>query len=400
VGNKITDFRRFLNVADIVYIEPIKKESLNSDSWRLSQLPQVQGAIVATEAKSGNVVALAGGFDFYFNNYNRVTQARRQPGSSLKPFIYAAALEKGYQPYSKISGAPIVIEDVSQGTVWKPENYSKKIHPPTTIRKALAKSMNLVSIRLLRAIEIEYGHEYLAKFGMPKEHLAKSLSLALGTGNITPMELNTAYAALANNGYLRAPHFISRIESRDGTVIYEQPVQRFCSSCSASEETAPRIMPANVSFVIDDMLKDVVRYGTARKAQVINRADLAGKTGTTNDYIDAWFNGYGGGVVTTTWIGFDQPQTLGYGEAGGRAALPIWIDFMQSVLKNRPISNTQRPNTVSLIESTETEKDEFQIFSTEHGQQIETLEAQELNQELLIKPEETKKPNSQIEELF
>lgn len=396
VGRKPSDFTKLFTSGDVIYIEPSNE---NPNAWRLSQLPEVQGTLVSTDSKSGNVVALAGGFDFYFNNFNRAIQARRQPGSSLKPFIYAAALQQGYQPSTKISGAPIVIEDKSQGTVWRPENYSKKIHPPTTIRRALAKSMNLVSIRLLRATGVDYNLEYINKFGIPKNRLSKSLSLALGTGNVTPIELNTAFAVLANTGHYRAPSFINRIESRSGEIVYKQPIQQFCERCEKADNTAPRVMDRSTNFIANDMLRDVVRYGTARKAQKLNRNDLAGKTGTTNDYVDAWFNGYGGGLVTTAWVGFDQPQTLGHGEAGGRAALPIWIDYMEVALKGRKETVFTKPDNVKQFISTETNRTEYSlthpgsIINSENIQITEGIGAP-------TRAPETTVENQQIEELF
>ncbi|MGH1428273.1 MAG: penicillin-binding protein 1A [Arenicella sp.] len=387
VGSTPQNLTKILKVGDIVYIEPDTEEQ---NTWKLSQLPQAQGALVSTEIKSGKIIALAGGFDFYFNNYNRVTQAKRQPGSSLKPFIYAAALDKGYTPSSKISGAPIVIEDVSQGTVWRPQNYSQKIYPPTPLRVALAKSMNLVSVRLLRAIGVDYGRDYLAKFGFQKDRLAKSLSLALGSGSATPLEVNRAYATIANSGYLITPRIIDRIESRNGTILFKQGQQKFCDNCNeSSEKIAPRVMPKTTNFIINDMLKDVVRYGTAKKAQTLNRGDLGGKTGTTNDYVDAWFNGFGGGLVTTSWIGFDTPQTLGYAESGGRTALPMWIDFMKVALADRPEYQLDKP--YGMAELKKTPANDFQTNPQNQSERGEYSQ-----------PPQTKKPNNVpvIEGLF
>ena len=359
VGSIPTDFNKLVQIGDIVYAEP---DSKNPPTWKLSQLPQAQGALISTEAKTGKIIALAGGFDFYFNNYNRVTQAKRQPGSSLKPFIYAAALDKGYTADTKISGSPIVIEDVSQGTVWRPQNYSQKIYPPTPIRVALARSMNLVSVRLLRAIGLDYGRNYLARFGFNKDRLAKSLSLALGSGSLTPLELNRAYTAIANSGYLIEPQIIDKIESRNGTVLFQQTVQKFCDQCSeSSEKMAPRIMPVNTNYTLNSMLKDAVLYGTAKKAQALKRNDLAGKTGTTNDYVDAWFNGFGGGIVTTAWVGFDTPQTLGHAESGGRTALPIWVDYMKNVLSDRPEKHLSKPANLYIPKANSTD---FQVKSS------------------------------------
>ena len=389
VGDSPKSMTDLAKTADVIYIEPSVDDS---EVWMLSQLPQAQGAIVSTEAQTGNIIALAGGFDYYFNNYNRVTQAERQPGSTLKPFIYAAALDKGYTPYTKVSGAPIVIEDVSQGTVWKPQNYSQKIYPPTSLRVALAKSMNLVSVRLLRAIGVDYGHEYLSKFGFEKTRIAKSLSLALGAGNLTPLEVNRAFASIANGGYLVEPRIIDRIQSRDGTIIYEQDSPNLCENCEVGiSGNSPRIMPKETNYIIDSMLKDVVNIGTGRKALAIERTDLAGKTGTTNDYVDAWFNGYGGGIVATSWIGFDTPQTLGHAESGGRTALPMWIEFMNKALQDRPEVQLSRPANVAAVKplSSDIENTQTNIQAPESSN----------NQEPSIESPSTQESNT-IESLF
>ena len=415
VGNVPSDLRKLISKGDVVFIEPKKIEDSEQIQWQLSQLPQVQGAIVSSESETGNIIALAGGFDFYFNNYNRVTQARRQPGSSLKPFIYAAAIDKGYQPATKINGSPIVIEDKAQGTLWRPHNYSNKIYPPTEMRVALAKSMNLVSIRLLRAIGVDYGREYISRFGINSQYLANSLSLALGSGNATPLEVNTAYIALANTGYLIKPTIIKRIETPDQTVIHEKRNPEFCDDCFAQtlftkiedeesseeviSEKSPRVMPKGTNFIINDMLRDVVRYGTARKAKILERDDLAGKTGTTNDYIDAWFNGFGGGLVTTAWVGFDTPQTLGRGEAGGRAALPMWIEFMKVALKDRPFREYIKPFDVIELVDLETEKVDYQLANSE---QIESSISTEIISATTETSIETEQPRvkAKIEDLF
>ena len=364
VGSKPQNLTKMLSIGDVVYVEPTLDQP---SSWQLSQLPQAQGALIATNAQTGKIIALVGGFDFYFNNYNRVTQAKRQPGSSLKPFIYAAALDKGYAPETKISGAPIAIEDVAQGTVWRPQNYNKKFYPPTSLRVALARSMNIVSIRLLRAIGLDYGRNYLSKFGLAQERLVKSLSLALGSGNFTPFEVNRAYTAIANNGYLVNPQLIDRIESRDGEIFFKHENQKFCDQClESTEEFAPRIMPQATSYIINNMLQDVVNFGTAKKALALKRNDLGGKTGTTNDYIDAWFNGFGGGIVATTWIGFDTPQTLGHAESGGRTALPMWIDFMKVALQSKAEKQLKKPTGV-FVQSNNAEN--FEVYGTQDPQE-------------------------------
>ncbi len=335
IGSKPKKVSSVLKKGDIVYIKPV-----TDGQWKLSQLPQIQGALVSIAPKSGKILALTGGFDYYFNKYNRATQARRQPGSGIKPFIYASALKKGYSPASLISGAPIVIEDQSLGTVWRPQNYSGKFYGPTSMRKALTKSMNIVSVRLLRAVGIDYARNYISQFGLNPDYLPKSLSLALGAGNLTPMEIATAYGALANSGYLVKPYIIEKIESRSGETIFERQPTELCDKCDLEDDTpqniAPRAMSRQDNFLTVNMMQDVVRFGTARKALVLERNDLAGKTGTTNDYIDAWFSGFSPSIATTVWVGFDRPQTLGRAESGGRAALPIWIEYMREALKSIP----------------------------------------------------------------
>ena len=346
VGSPPQKVNQVLNRGDIVYVQPS-----NDGQWHLSQLPQVQGALVSIEPRSGKIVALTGGFDYYFNKYNRAIQARRQPGSGIKPFIYAAALQKGYAPSSLISGAPIVITEPSQETVWRPQNYSGKFYGPTSIRQALTSSMNIVSIRLLRAIGINHTKEYLSRFGLKPDHLPNSLSLALGAGNLTPLEVATAYSALANTGYLVTPFIIERIESKNHETLFEQSPTQLCDHCTNTAlntaNMAPRIMTKQDNFLIVNMMQDVIRHGTGKKALVLERNDLAGKTGTTNDYIDAWFSGFSPSVATTVWVGFDRPQTLGHAESGGRAALPIWIDYMRTALQSTPEESYAIPDGIT-----------------------------------------------------
>ena len=329
VGNKPKSITNVLKIGDIVYVEKIQGK------WQLSQLPQIQGAIVSIEPSSGKIISLSGGFDYYFNKYNRATQAKRQPGSGIKPFVYAAALAKGYNPSSLISGAPIVVDEPSQGTIWRPQNYSGKFYGPTSIRSSLTRSLNTVSVRLLRSIGVDFARDYINSFGLDKERLPKSLSLALGAGQLTPLEVATAYSALANTGYLVQPYLIEKIISRHGETLYQRPKNQLCDSCSNASVTAeisPRVMTKQDNFLIVNIMQDVVRYGTAKKALALNRNDLAGKTGTTNDYVDAWFSGFTPSLATTVWVGFDTPQTMGRAESGGRAALPIWIDYMRTAL--------------------------------------------------------------------
>lgn len=389
--SNITDV---LKRGDIVYIKPKANSENASDStpknWQLSQLPAISGSIISLNPNSGAIVSLVGGYDFFLNKYNRATQSIRQPGSNIKPFIYSASLEKGFTPASLISGAPIVLTDPAHGTRWRPENYSGKFFGPTRMREALSKSMNLVSIRLLRSIGIPYAREYSARFGIDMSRFSNSLTMALGSGGVKPIEMISAYSILANGGYKIQPYFIESITDRNNQLIYTAPKPVFCDECildyiapAAQTETedddqalenqpdesialeppvepiineesdiaptasetysAPRVMTHANNFLTVSMLKDVVKRGTARKALRLERSDLAGKTGTTNDYVDAWFSGFNSKVVTTVWVGFDKPRTMGRGEAGSKAALPIWIDYMQTGLKGIEMDTETSP---------------------------------------------------------
>ncbi len=330
---------------DVVYVHP----SVN-ETWKLVQLPAVAGALVSLRPNDGAVLALTGGFDFYASKFNRATQAARQPGSNIKPFIYAAALDRGFTPASLVSGAPIVVEDDAQETLWRPENYSGKFTGPTRLRRALSLSLNLVSVRLVRALGAGAVRDYLQEFGFDKETLPAGLSLSLGAGAVTPMTMARAYAVFANGGYLIEPYVIDWIESADGRTV-RPPRRTVCGSCVASSPWtvraaealqtpgwgwAPRILDPGTHFLITSMMSDVIRTGTGRRALSLKRNDLAGKTGTTNDFRDAWFSGFNRDVVTTVWVGFDSSTTLGRGEAGSRAALPIWIDYMKVALGGSP----------------------------------------------------------------
>ena len=334
-----------LAAGDVVYVEQIPE-----GGWRLSQLPEVSGGLVSLRPRDGAILALTGGFDFYLSKFNRIMQAERQPGSNIKPFIYSAALNHGFTPATLVSGAPIVVEDSSQDTVWRPENYSKKFFGPTRLRKALSLSVNLVSVRILRAIGIEKALDHLAKFGFDPDKLPHGLSLALGSGTIKPINVVRAFAVFANGGYRVEPYFIEWIENQYGDVIEQSKPREVCRACNIDDgapaiedaavadarwQPAEQVLDSDTHFLITDMMRQVVRSGTARRALQLNRTDLAGKTGTTNDFRDAWFSGFGDDVVTTVWVGFDDSKTLGRAEAGSKAALPIWIEFMKVALKGR-----------------------------------------------------------------
>ena len=298
--------------------------------WQIAQLPQVESALVSADPRTGAVRALIGGFDFNRNQYNHVTQALRQPGSSFKPFIYSAALEKGFTAATVINDAPLTFTAAQTGSEpWEPKNYDGKFEGPMRLRTALAKSKNLVSVRILQAITPQYAQDYISRFGFdPKLH-PPYLTMALGAGNVTPMQMLGAYSAFANGGYKIAPYFIDRVEDDKGKVLLaNQPV--------VAGESAERVIDSRNAFIMSSLMRDVVRMGTATRAMRLKRNDLAGKTGTTNEFVDAWFAGFQPTLVAIAWMGFDQPKTLGRNETGGSAALPIWIDYMSVALKNVP----------------------------------------------------------------
>ena len=306
--------------------------------WHITQLPDVEAAFVAASPKDGAVRALVGGFDFSRNKFNHVTQAWRQPGSSFKPFIYSAALEKGFTPASVIPDEPLTISSGETGSqAWEPKNYDGKYEGPMPLRTALAKSKNMVSIRLLRSIGSRYAQDYITRFGFEGEKHPPYLTMALGAGAVTPWQMLTAYSVFANGGYRVHPFIVKRITDDQGNTLAEtQPEE-------AGDEHL-RVIDARNAYLMDSMMHDVIRRGTATRALALKRRDLAGKTGTTNEYVDAWFCGYQPTLVGIAWIGFDQPRKLGDGETGGSAALPMWIGYMQEVLKGVPESQMAVPD--------------------------------------------------------
>jgi len=352
--NNATDI---LKRGDIVRILP---DLNNVSEWRLAQLPNVEGALVSVSPDDGAVLALTGGFDFFKSKFNRAMQAQRQPGSSFKPFVYSAALDKGYTTASIFNDAPVVLNDPSLETTWRPENYSGKFYGPTRLREALTHSRNLVSIRLLQAIGPVYAAQYVERFGFPSSQLPRNLSLALGAGTATPMQMARAYSVFANGGSLVEPYYIKEIDDSDGHVLFKADPPSACRNCeqavdlnlgngeirsleelkpgtdSADGKTAPRVISSDNAYLMTSMMRDVIRRGTGTAALSMGRGDLAGKTGTTNDQRDAWFCGYSAHLVTTVWVGFDQVQQLGNGETGAKAALPMWISYMTDALKGVP----------------------------------------------------------------
>ncbi len=305
-------------------------------SWSVTQLPEVAAAFVSINPQDGEIRSMVGGFDFNRNKFNHVTQAWRQPGSSFKPFIYSAALEKGFSPATVINDAPLTIGPDTGGQVWEPKNYDGRFEGPMTMRRALAKSKNLVSVRILRAIGTQYAQDYITRFGFEADKHPAYLPMALGSGAVTPLQMAGAYSVFANGGYRVNPYLIQKVVDARGNVISETQPQRAGSD-------AVRVLDARTAFIADTMLRDVVRMGTANSAkQRLGRNDLAGKTGTTNDAVDAWFAGYTPNLVAIAWMGYDQPKSLGVRETGGGLALPIWVGYMSKALKGVPES-PERP---------------------------------------------------------
>jgi len=387
------------------------------DAWKLGQIPEVQGALTSVVPNDGAIKSLVGGFDFHQSKFNRAVQARRQAGSSFKPFIYSAALEKKFTAASIINDAPVVFHDPALEGTWRPENYSGKFYGPTRLREALVKSRNLVSIRILRSIGIRYATRFAEKFGFNSKLLPHDLSLALGSGELSPLNLSEGFSVFANGGYRVKTYFIQRIEDMSGKVLFEADPEVACVSCvlkargitlpvKTPEQTASAVIEAGVEeespieenidsglpkqaelavdkrviYIMGTILQDVIKRGTGRRARALGRHDLHGKTGTTNDQKDAWFNGFNRSLVATAWVGFDQQsRSLGNYETGSKAALPMWIDFMRTALQSVPEEMMPRPdNLVSVKISPETgelaganDKNAiFEIFRTERAPQV------------------------------
>ena len=401
-GTAPTRVADVLKPGDVIWLEN------RDDQWLLADVPRVEGALVSIDPSDGGIQAMVGGFDYFKNKFNRATQARRQPGSNFKPFIYSAALEKGFTAASIINDAPVVFEDDSLEATWRPENYSGRFYGPTRLREALVKSRNLVSIRILQSIGLRYATNYLQRFGFSREQMPYDLSLALGSGSFSPLQMARGYSVFANGGYLIEPYIVQRVEDVNGEVLYQNQPLKVCQGCEVedmqalaeaealaamqqefaaesgeaaaetgqSEEAAllqatqlrslgrgdedevdaqpeeqiiieeayaPRVISAQNAFIMRSMMREVVQRGTAVRAKVLGRNDIAGKTGTTNDQIDAWFSGFNDQVVTTTWVGFDNQRKMGRKETGSRAALPMWIDFMRDALEGRPENLQEQP---------------------------------------------------------
>lgn len=376
---------------DVVYLDQLQTaDTAAPPAWRLAQVPEVQAAVVSLDPFDGAIIALAGGFDFASSKFNRITQSRRQPGSSFKPFIYSAALANGLTPATVINDAPVVFEDEGLGTAWRPENYSGRFYGPTRLREALVNSRNLVSIRILDQVGIGPTIDYLKNFGFDPAQLPHNLSLALGSATLSPLEMARGYAVLSNGGYLVAPYFIDRVYGPDEQVLYRANPAVVCHDCQpaplppdpvtpagtpdgmvrtesvATEPTvapapwqpipyAPQTMSPQINYLITDMMHDVATRGTGRRTNELGRNDLCAKTGTTNDFHDAWFSGFNHALVATVWLGYDSARTLGAGEAGARAALPMWVDYMRVALAGVPeVPREQPPGLVTVRIDSET----------------------------------------------
>jgi penicillin-binding protein 1A len=350
-----------VKVGDIIRVQNTEKKT-----WRLSQVPAVQGAMVSLNPQTGAITSLVGGFDYRSSSFNRVTQAERRPGSGFKPFIYAAALDRGFTLASLINDEPITFGD------WEPQNFDDKYRGPTRVREGLIRSINMISIRLLDATGLNHALAFLSHFGFNTAKLPHNLSIALGSGGVTPLEMATGYAVFANGGYKVSPYIIDRVTTADGKLIYQAKPKVVCTHCdqtpapaagdskllapkappaatttATQEQYAPRAISPQVAFLMTSALKDVVRMGTAHGALVLKRNDLAGKTGTTNEEVDTWFNGFNSDIVATAWVGFDQPSSLH--EYGSRAALPIWIDFMREALAGKPEHTMEEPVDIESV---------------------------------------------------
>lgn len=390
----------FLEPGDVIRVKPSSAEG-----WRLTQVPAVQGAMVALDPNNGAILSLVGGYDFGQSHFNRAVQAQRQPGSNFKPFVYAAALEQGFTAATQVNDAPIVFDDEYLEATWRPENSSGKFYGPTRLREALYNSRNLVSIRVLRNIGIDTALSAIGNYGFNTRDFPRDLSIALGSHAITPLEVATGYAVLANGGYLVEPYLIDRVITTEGELISQANPARVCNAdcqrqveqdalavqasaelalleaqpLSAQEHTgqgdepsvdrqaldddhtstaietppamiaAPRVMDERVNYLINSMLRDVITKGTGRKALALKRGDLAGKTGTTNGPTDAWFSGFNSDIIASAWVGFDQNQLLGTREYGGSAALPIWIDFMAQALAGQPEQPASPPDGIVTV---------------------------------------------------
>jgi len=371
-----TSAAEILSPGDVIYTV-----GAPADALLFVQVPEAQSALVSVDPRDGAVVALVGGFDYFQSKFNRVTQARRQPGSGFKPFVYAAAFDKGFTPASVVLDAPVVIDEAGMEQAWRPKDNEGKFDGPMRLREALVHSRNLVSVRLMRAIGGDYTWNYVTRFGFDKSQLPNDLTLALGTAELTPLQVAVGYATFANGGYRVTPYTIDRIEDAGGKVLEQATPALACFECDhpeaaadpkpaataaaragqldtaahdgktliSAKNLAPQVIRPQVAYLLADMMKDVIKRGTGVRARSLNRDDIAGKTGTTNDHHDAWFNGFNGDLVTTVWTGFDQDRSLGDGEEGGHVSVPIWTYFMHEALAGVPRHGVPVPDGIVTV---------------------------------------------------
>ncbi len=386
LGSRPSEVTEVIDVGDIVRVRQV------NGRWILAQVPVAEASLVSLDAETGAILALVGGLDFGRSQFNRATQSQRQPGSAFKPFIYAAAFDNGYTPASLVNDAPVVIDDPSMERTWRPTNFSRRFHGPPRLREAMVHSRNLVSVRLLMGMGLDYTRDYISEFGFARTDLPDGPSLALGSASITPLDLTSAFAVFANEGHVIEPRFLHRVSDSSGRIVMEPQWRSVCRSCPEPEspnqlietenededqrmvgprrvrlgendqeetpaelvgpvipEAAEQILSPQTTWLVRSMLSDVITSGTGRRALALNRSDLAGKTGTTNDLRDTWFTGFGGGIVTTVWVGMDDNQSLGRQEQGGRTALPLWVDYMAVALEGRPETPSTAP--VGLVQA-------------------------------------------------
>ncbi|MBJ7538082.1 penicillin-binding protein 1A [Marinomonas transparens] len=410
---------------DIVRLRPDEKLG-----WILAQKPTVQSALISLNSTDGSIQALVGGFNFYENKFNRITQSKRQPGSNFKPFIYASALDRGYTAASIINDAPVVFNDANLASAWRPTNDGGKFYGPTRLRQALYRSQNIVSVRLLDDLGVRPTLNYLRRFGFNPDELPHNLSLSLGSANLSPLQIATGYAVFSNGGYQVQPYLIDKVVSRDQEVLFQANPITVCRTCTQLENTqdgkpqmglfnttdgvrnlpiAPQVLDPEVNYIIYDIMRDVIKYGTGRRARVLNRDDIAGKTGTTNDGRDAWFSGFNGDIVTSVWSGFDNSTPLGRGEWGGSVSLPPWIDYMRYALNETESSFVHKPSSLVTVRidpktgerALPGQKDAlFEIFRKKNVPPQRKLDLPTLDNGASNESQEEKQENSALENLF
>ncbi|WP_100637037.1 penicillin-binding protein 1A [Marinomonas sp. ef1] len=410
---------------DIVRLRPD-----NQKKWLLAQKPEVQSALISLNSKDGAIQALVGGFNFYENKFNRVTQSKRQPGSNFKPFVYASALDRGYTAASIINDAPVVFNDTNLASAWRPTNDGGKFYGPTRLRQALYRSQNIVSVRLLDEMGIRPTLDFLRRFGFDPNELPHNLSLSLGSANLSPLQIATGYAVFSNGGYQVQPYLIDKVIDRNNKTLFQANPVTVCVTCTPLEKTtdgeqqmglfnttegirslpiAPQVLDPEVNYITYDMMRDVIKYGTGRRARVLQRDDLAGKTGTTNDGRDAWFSGFNGNLVTSVWSGFDNSSPLGRGEWGGSVSLPPWIDYMREALKDTPPDFVAKPSSLVTVRIDPNTGERalpgqsnaiFEIFRKDHVPPQRDLSLPTFNNNIGNEAQEEKQENNVLENLF